>query len=333
MYTTPRATKPRRAQRSAHGLSEARRAERWTWSIVVAADIAMPRTRGSPRGTRGGRAQPSATARRSRAPRVRVPHQRRSRPSTNRTSSAAALELGPVPLGERVRLARRHHQVGAAGSRGVGIHLWVGAVGGGHVGHAERPQHRAPVGRLAERHPRAASRSAPTLGGVGAGSGRGPIGSHVAPTAAASAPIWASSPARSRTASTWTATPARHERVVVLAAVLLLVEHHEVGRQLDDVGDGGVLGAADVGEVGLLAEPCARDRTDAPREEGLRHRRHQAHDTRGDHRALRVERLDLLGVLGVDAAALELRGRRELLGVGQPLRRRGSSPSSPARRC
>src|SRR5207237_7896548 len=32
-----------------------------------------------------------------------------------------------------------------------------------------------------------------------------------------------------------------------------------------------------------------------------------------------VERLDLLGVLGEDAAALELHGRRELLGVGEPL--------------
>ena len=39
-------------------------------------------------------------------------------------------------------------------------------------------------------------------------------------------------------------------------------------------------------------------------------------------RALRrrgVEGLDLGGVLGVDAAALELHGGRELLGVGEPL--------------
>ena len=49
------------------------------------------------------------------------------------------------------------------------------------------------------------------------------------------------------------------QRVGVLAAVLLLVEHDEVGRQGDDRGDVGVLGAADVGQVGLLAEPGAGD--------------------------------------------------------------------------
>ena len=115
MYTTPRATNPRRAQRSAHGLSEARRAERWTWSIVVvAAGIAMPLPAEALVRNPRWSAQPSAVARRSSAPRVRVPHQRRSRPSTKRTSAAAGSSSASVALREGVRLARRHHQVGPA---------------------------------------------------------------------------------------------------------------------------------------------------------------------------------------------------------------------------
>ena len=49
------------------------------------------------------------------------------------------------------------------------------------------------------------------------------------------------------------------QRVGVLPAVLLVAHDDEVGRERDDGLDVGVLRAADVRQVGLLAEPGARD--------------------------------------------------------------------------
>ena len=189
------------------------------------------------------------------------------------------LEVGAVPLRERVRLARRHHQVRAAP---------LARRPGPSPGRRRRRRPRWP--RRATAAPRCrrwvrpapstgASRWAPTLGASGSGSGRASDG-FPRRTDGGGQRVHLGVEARQVAHGEHVDRhPGGHERVVVLAPVLLLVEHHEVGRQLDDVRRRRVLGAADVREVGLLAEPGARDRTDAPRQEGLRHRRHQAHDT------------------------------------------------------
>ena len=122
---------------------------------------------------------------------------------------------------------------------------------------------------------------------------------HAAPAAARSGPARGrpdrARPARrpppsasstDRTASTSSSSPAAASAVGVLAAVLLLVDHHEVGSEGDDRGDVGVLGAADVGQVGLLAEPGAGDDVGAEREQGLGGRRDQADDPRCRHAAV-----------------------------------------------
>ena len=56
------------------------------------------------------------------------------------------------------------------------------------------------------------------------------------------------------------AEPGGDERVGVLDPVLLVVHDNEVGRQRDDRLDVGILGPADHGQVGSLAEPRARHR-------------------------------------------------------------------------
>ncbi len=56
------------------------------------------------------------------------------------------------------------------------------------------------------------------------------------------------------------------------------VEHHQIGREVDDRGDVGVLGAADVAQLRLLAEPGAGDDVDAPGEQRLGDRWDEADD-------------------------------------------------------
>ena len=79
------------------------------------------------------------------------------------------------------------------------------------------------------------------------------------------------------------------ERVVVLTAVLLGVDHDQVRRQLDDGRQVRVLRPADVGQVGPFAEPCAGDRGAAPVRERLGRGGHQAHDPRGGHRPIMAQ--------------------------------------------
>jgi hypothetical protein len=55
------------------------------------------------------------------------------------------------------------------------------------------------------------------------------------------------------------------ERIEVLLAVLLVVHQHEVRSERHDAVDVGILRAADVRELGVLAEACDRDRNDVPR--------------------------------------------------------------------
>ena len=58
--------------------------------------------------------------------------------------------------------------------------------------------------------------------------------------------------------------PGGHQLVVVGEQVLLLAHDHQVGPQLDDGGEVGVLGTADVGQIGPLAEPGTSDRVSPP---------------------------------------------------------------------
>ncbi len=66
------------------------------------------------------------------------------------------------------------------------------------------------------------------------------------------------------------------QRVVVLAAVLLGVDDHDVGTKCSDRNHVRILRPTDVRHVGLLAKARAGDRCDPPLEERLGHRRHQA---------------------------------------------------------
>ena len=68
------------------------------------------------------------------------------------------------------------------------------------------------------------------------------------------------------------------ECVVILATVLLRIHHDEVGPQLRDSSDIGILRATHVFEVGTLAESRARDRHSVPRCQRLGDRRYETDD-------------------------------------------------------
>ncbi len=72
--------------------------------------------------------------------------------------------------------------------------------------------------------------------------------------------------------------PTRLERVEVLLAVLLVVDHHEVGCHRRDLLDVRVLRASDLGQLGMFAEARHRDGHDVPREQGLGDGRDEADD-------------------------------------------------------
>ena len=55
------------------------------------------------------------------------------------------------------------------------------------------------------------------------------------------------------------------QRGRILPAILLVVHDHEVGRERNDRLNVGILGPADRPHAGQLAEPRARDRHDAER--------------------------------------------------------------------
>ena len=141
-----------------------------------------------------------------------------------------------------------------------------------------------------------------------------------------------------------TASPASMQRGRVLPAVLLVVHDDEIGRERDDRGDVGVLRPADRRHAGELAEPRARDRRDAERDQRLARRRNQRDDTRTALRRshaleqLRLLRLELRG--GDHAAVAQVGELLELLGNdvarrGAARRRRAAPPArlQPARVC
>ena len=67
-----------------------------------------------------------------------------------------------------------------------------------------------------------------------------------------------------------------HERVVVGAPVLFAVHDDQIRRQFRDGSDVGILGAADVRQIGSLAVPGARHRVDSPRCQRLGSARNEA---------------------------------------------------------
>jgi Mg2+-importing ATPase len=71
------------------------------------------------------------------------------------------------------------------------------------------------------------------------------------------------------------------KRLGIVAPVLLAVEHHQIGREIDDGSDVGVLGPPDMGELRLLTEPGARNDVDVPRQQRLGDGRNEADDAHG----------------------------------------------------
>ncbi len=83
------------------------------------------------------------------------------------------------------------------------------------------------------------------------------------PTASPSAATAGPTSATERGDIECTRSPASTSASASSMPVLLVVHDHEVGRERDDCFDVGILGPADRGQVGLLAEPRARHRVDA----------------------------------------------------------------------
>ena len=215
-----------------------------------------------------------------------MPHQNRSWPSTRRTVGPRerGAQLGDVAVGELVRLARHEDERRAP---------------------ARRCRRARPSGSGRRRvavtssMPSAASTDAPYVSALIVIHGRRQIGTNAVRRRRRRG---AGHRRRSGSGATGRARPARRpsaervvdradrrdeqleaggrQRVGVLAAVLLLVDHDEVGGQRHDRRDVGVLGAADVGQVGLLAEAGAGDDVGAERQQRLGRRRDQADDAR-----------------------------------------------------
>ena len=227
---------------------------------------------------------------------------------------AAPRDLGDVPVAERVRLGRQQHEVGCERRDVV----------------ERRRSGTSPGGRRARCvTPRWASSDEPYVSPLIVIHGRRQIGTNAAdvhgsarvpevePVARrrrrrdASAASSAATSASVVTCITWTCEPGGRQCLGVLAPVLLPVDHHEVGRERDDRGDVGILGPADVDEGRLLAEPRARDDVDAPRQQRLGRRRHQADDPHRRRWRSAVEEAALLRLelLGRQGAALHHRPR------------------------
>ena len=141
---------PRRSRSTPRPTPSANACARW----------AAPRSRAErhPATDRAYRAR-AASRSRSAAAGVRMPHQNRSRPSTSTvgTPGTVPLDLGDVPLGERIRLARKHDEVGRERRDLVERHVRI-AIDGvrEHVADPEQIEQRRAVRVGGERHPRPA---------------------------------------------------------------------------------------------------------------------------------------------------------------------------------
>ena len=152
---------------------------------------------------------------------------------------------------ERVGLARREHQVGAE-RRGLGQRRSPGSGPSPSAKTLSMPsarEQRRAVGVGRHRHPRPApdgTNAAPPVDRRTRGGVRTAPGAASTPDGGGQRGHAADRRRRAtRCASTCEREAGGDERVGVLAAVLLVAHHHEVGRERDDGGDVGVLGAAD----------------------------------------------------------------------------------------
>ena len=211
---------------------------------------------------RDGHSRVSASPSRASAPGVRTPHQKRSLPSTKVTGAtrrSSASCRGPNGIG----LGRREHGVDVVHvvERDLGIPLGRARE---HVRDAEVREHRRAIRVARSSSSTVAARSGRTLASVPAARAEAALRRRrCRPTRASVASAWSTSSTRVD-AHDVHLEAGGFERLEVLFAVLLVVHHHEVRRERHDLVDVGILRAADVRQLGVLAEARDRDRARCP---------------------------------------------------------------------